>query len=159
MKRCSTLILRLAIFVAGAVVLALCLRAGWFVIKTPSFSEHFIWYCILLGGSCLAAVPCYIALYQSFKLLAYIDAGCALSDLSVKALKVITRSALAEFFICTLGGLPFFYVIAQMDDAPGLVVIGMAIAGAAFVIFVFASVLNRLLQDALAMKSENDLTI
>jgi aromatic ring-opening dioxygenase catalytic subunit (LigB family) len=44
-------------------------------------------------------------------------------------------------------------------NSPGLVVIGMAIAGVAFVIFVFASVLNRLLHDAIALKSENDLTI
>jgi hypothetical protein len=50
-------------------------------------------------------------------------------------------------------------MVAEKDDAPGLVVVGMVIAGVAFVIFVFASVLNRLLQDAIAMKSENDLTI
>ncbi len=49
--------------------------------------------------------------------------------------------------------------MAKKDDAPGLVIIGMAIAGVAFIIFVFASVLNRLLQDVIAMKTENDLTI
>ena len=46
-----------------------------------------------------------------------------------------------------------------MDDAPGLIIIGMAIAGGAFVVAVFASVLKRLLQDAVNVKSENDLTI
>jgi hypothetical protein len=114
---------------------------------------------VLLIGTCAAAIPCFTALYQSYKLLGYIDTGRAFSELSVKALKIITRSALIEFFICTLGGLPFFIAVADKDDAPGLVLVGMAIAGVAFVIFVFASVLNRLLQDAIVMKSENDLTI
>lgn len=61
--------------------------------------------------------------------------------------------------ICTLGGLPFFYVVAEKDNAPGLVLIGMTIAGIAFIIYVFASVLYKLLQDAIVIKTENDLTI
>jgi hypothetical protein len=159
MKNVSTIILRLAIFVAGAIVLAICGVAAWQAIKVNPSSDYFILSYVLLAGTCLAAVPCYIALYQSYKLLGYIDAGSVFSDLSVKALNIIMRSAFIEFLICTLGGLPFFYVVADKEDAPGLVVVGMAIAGVAFVIFVFASVLNRLLQDAIAMKSENDLTI
>ncbi len=159
MKWCSTILLRFAIFAAGAIVLAMCSGAGWVAVKVDPASDYVIWARVLLGGTCAAAIPCFTALYQSFKLLGYIDTNRAFSDLSVKALKIITRSSLAEFFICTLGGLPFAYIIAKMDDAPGLVLIGMAIAGVAFVLFVFASVLNRLLQEAIVMKSENDLTI
>lgn len=157
MKRSSTVILRLAVFFAGAVVLALCGGAAWLAAsETDPFSD---WAYVLLAGTCLAAVPCFIGLYQSLKLLGYIDTNRAFSELSVKALKVIARAAFADFLICTVGGLPFFYLVAKMEDAPGVVLIGMAIAGVAFVIFVFASVLNRLLQDAIAIKSENDLTI
>ena len=159
MKNISTMILRLAIIAAGIIVLAICSVATWQAIKTNPSSDYYILSYVLLIGTCLAAVPCYIALYQSYKLLGYIDTGCAFTALSVKALKIIMYSALVEFLICTLGGLPFFYVVTEKDDAPGLIIIGMAIAGVAFIIFVFASVLNRLLQDVIAMKSENDLTI
>ncbi|KXG76935.1 DUF2975 domain-containing protein [Thermotalea metallivorans] len=159
MRSYSTMILRLAIFIAGAIVLAICSGAAWLAIKTDPTSEYYILSYVLLIGTCTAAIPCFVALYQSYKLLGYIDTDRAFSELSVKALKIIKRSALIEFFICTLGGLPFFYILAEKDDAPGLVFIGLAIAGVAFVIFVFASVLNRLLQDAIVMKSENDLTI
>lgn len=159
MKSYSTMILRLAIFAAGAVVLAICGGAGWQAVRTSPSSEYYILAYILFIGICLAAIPFFIALYQSYKLLGYIDTNRAFSELSVKALKIITRSALVEFFICTLGGLPFFYAVAEKDDAPGLVLIGMVIAGVAFVIFVFASVLGKLFQDAAAMKSENDLTV
>ena len=159
MKRYSTTILRLAIFIAGAIVLTICGGAAWLAIETNPSSEYFTLSYVLFAGSCLAAIPFHMALYQSYKLLKLIDTDCAFSEVSVKALNIITRSALIEFIICTLGGLPFFYTLAQKDDAPGLVVIGMGIAGVAFIIFVFASVLNQLLQKAIAIKSENDLTI
>lgn len=159
MKQYSTLILRAAIFIAGAIVLAICGGAAWQAIKLDSSAASVILAYVFLAGSCLASVPCFIALYQSYKLLGYIDTNRAFSELSVKALRIIMHSALTEFFICTLGGLPFFYILAEKEDAPGLVLIGAAIAGIAFIIFVFASVLSRLLQEAIVMKSENDLTI
>jgi hypothetical protein len=159
MRNYSTLILRLAIFAAGAIVIAILSGAAWLAITTEPFSVYYILSYILLAGTCLAAIPCFIALYQSYKLLGYIDTGRAFTELSVKALRIITYSAFVEFLICTLGGLPFCYVVAEIDDAPGFIIIGMVIAGVAFIISVFASVLNRLIQDAITIKSENDLTI
>jgi hypothetical protein len=159
MERYSTIVLRIAIFIAGAIVLAICSGTAYLAIRTNPSSGYLILSYVLFAGTCLASIPFYIALYQSYRLLDFIDSDHAFSELSVKALKIIKYSALVEFFICSLGGLPFFYALAQKEDAPGFVVIGMAIAGVAFIIFVFASVLNRLLQKAIAMKSENDLTI
>jgi len=83
------MILRLAIIIAGMVVLAICSGAAWQAIKINPSSDYFVLSYVLLAGTCLAAVPCYIALYQSYKLLGYIDAGSVFSDLSVKALKFI----------------------------------------------------------------------
>lgn len=159
MKRYSTTILRLAIFIGVVIVISICTGVAWMAIKTDSSSNYYILSYVLFAGTCVAVIPCFIALYQSYKLLGYIDTGRAFSELSVKALNIIMYSALVEFFICIFGGLPFFYIVAEIDDAPGLIFVGMAIAGASFVIFVFASILNKLLQDAIAMKSENDLTI
>ena len=138
MKRYSTLLLRIAIFVAGAVVIALCCVAGWLAFTTDSEADLLIPARVFLGGCCASAVPFFIALYQSFRLLGYIDTNRAFSDLSVNALKIITRASLAEFLICTLGGIPFFFAVAQLDDAPGMLIVGIGLAGVAFVIFVFA---------------------
>ncbi|MGM0854738.1 MAG: DUF2975 domain-containing protein [Bacillota bacterium] len=49
--------------------------------------------------------------------------------------------------------LPFTFIIAQWDDASGLVLIGMVIVGVSLVIAVFAAVLERLLQEAITIKS------
>ena len=55
--------------------------------------------------------------------------------------------------------MPLFYLIAEIDDAPGIILIGMVIIFASMVIAVFAAVLQRLLQEAIDIKSENDLTV
>ena len=70
----------------GSCYMQWCCLAGY---KDKSSSDYFVLSYVLLAGTCLAAVPCYIALYQSYKLLGYIDAGSVFSDLSVKALKFI----------------------------------------------------------------------
>ncbi|MBP2113589.1 hypothetical protein J2Z70_003750 [Paenibacillus silagei] len=55
--------------------------------------------------------------------------------------------------------MPLFYLMAEKDDAPGIIVIGMILIFASLVIAVFAAVLQKLLKDAIELKSENDLTV
>jgi len=159
MKRYSTSILRLALFAAAAIVLFVCGVTLWMAVKTERTSDYYYLSYVLFIGTSLATIPFFIAIIQSYKLLGLIDSNNAFSQESAKALCIIARSAFVEFLICALGGLPFFYIVAEKDDAPGLILIGIIIAGCAFVISVFASVLNRLLQQAIAIKAENDLTI
>ncbi len=104
------------------------------------------------------AIPFFFALYQAFKLLSYIDKNKAFSELSVKALKNIKYCAITISILYAVG-MPFFYLIAEEDDAPGLIVIGLVIIFASMVIAVFAAVLQKLLKEAIDIKSENDLTV
>lgn len=106
----------------------------------------------------ISAIPFYAALYQAFNLLSYIDKNQAFSELSVRALKKIKNCAI------TISGLYvivllFVYIIAEWDDAPGLIIIGMVMIFAPMVIAVFAAVLQKLLKEAIDIKSENDLTV
>jgi len=55
--------------------------------------------------------------------------------------------------------MPLFYLMAEKDDAPGIILIGMVMIFASMVIAVFAAVLQRLLKEAIDIKSENDLTV
>ena len=50
-------------------------------------------------------------------------------------------------------------MMGDMDDAPGIVMIGLIIIFACMVIAVFAAVLQKLLKNAIAIKQENDYTI
>ncbi|KTD86050.1 DUF2975 domain-containing protein [Paenibacillus etheri] len=160
MKLGSTLFLRIAVVLIGLPVLALCI---FFVPAISNYAaelypDHsFIKY-LLYIDMYASAIPFYFALYQAFKLLGYIDNNNAFSDLSVKVLKNIRNCAITISGIYVLG-LPLFYLVAERDDAPGFIVIGMVVIFASMVIAVFAAVLKKLLKEAIDIKSENDLTV
>lgn len=163
MKRGSTLFLRAAVIFIGIPVLALCIF-GLPKIAVEAFAQAKIGaelaYVVfgILAIMYITAIPFYFALFQALRLLSYIDKNKAFSQLSVIALKKIRNCAIAisgSYMVA----LPLIYVIAEWDDAPGLIVVGLVVVGASMVIAVFAAVLQRLFQEAIAIKSENDLTV
>jgi hypothetical protein len=160
MKRVSTLFLRAAILAVAVIVLAICifaLPAMWRAVPGDYPNIRYVFYVIILALYA-AAIPFYFALYQAVRLLSYMDKGTAFSGLSVRSLKHIELSALviSLIFLITL---PFVYIWAETDDAPGLVVIGMFLVAAPFTIGIFADVLQRLFREAIDYKAENELTV
>lgn len=162
MNKGSTLFLRLAVIVMGLIVLALSIFAvpsmmtGW-AIEFPGIASRTSW---LIGIAAYgSAVPFFIALYQAFKLLHYIDAHKAFSESSVRALRTVKRCGLAIGIIYMAAVMPLAYLFAEADDAPGVIIVGFVLACAPFVVAVFTAVLERLLRNAIDMKSENDLTV
>lgn len=154
MKQGSTLFLRGVVVLLGLIVLTLCI----FALPTGIRSDNTGLYRPLLIGMYVPAVPFFLGLQQAWKLLGYIDKNQAFSDLSIKALRSIKYCALAISALCA-AGLPFIYHAADLDDAPGVVALGLALTFAPFVIAVFAALLQKLLQSGLDIKSENDLTV
>lgn len=160
MTKASTFFLRVAIIAIGTAVLALCifaLPAMWKAVSEDYLSHTYVFYSIL-SVMYLSVVPFYIALYQVLRLLRYIDTHKAFSMLSVKALKYIAYCALAISLLYA-ASMPFFYIWADNDDAPGLIIVNMFMVLAPFTIAVFAAVLQRVFREALEIKSENDLTV
>ncbi|MBM7553220.1 DUF2975 domain-containing protein [Thalassobacillus pellis] len=160
MKKVTTLFLKIAVVLLGVPVLGLCIflvpeLADLAAELLPEFGFISVLVYIVFEGS---AIPFYFALYQAFMLLRYIDKNKAFSDLSVKALKKIKYCAISISVLHVLA-LPLFYLFAEADDAPGVVFVGLAVPFASLVIAVFAAVLQKLLQEAIAIKSENDLTV
>ena len=160
MKRGTTLILKIAVILIGIPVLALCIflvpQIGDFAAELYP-DQAYIKYLVLIDLYA-TAIPFYFALYQTFKLLDYIDKNNAFSGLSVRVLKNIKYCAIAISILYVIG-MPLFFLMADMDDAPGIILIGLVMIFASLVIAVFAAVLQRLLQEAIDIKSENDLTV
>ncbi len=154
MKPGSTMFLRATILLIGLGVLVLCL----FVLPVGISSDRTGYYRPLLLGMYIPAIPFFIALYETLKLLGSIDKNQAFSAVSVQSLKKIKHSAIAIAALYTLG-MPYIYFVAEWDDAPGVIAIGLIIIFASVVIAVFAAVLQQLLRNAIAIKSENDLTV
>ena len=156
MKR-ETLFLKIVVVIIGLPIAAILAYLTYDLITVPKTKE-FLLFIPMVVVLYLAAIPYFIALYQTIKLLEYIDCNNAFSQFSVQALKVIKRCAItiSGLFIVDL---PFLFRIADIDDAPGIVLFSLIIIFASTVIAVFAAVLQRLLTNALEIKSENDLTI
>ncbi|MBP1949884.1 DUF2975 domain-containing protein [Virgibacillus litoralis] len=160
MKRGSTLFLKIAVILIGIPILALCIFGLPILAKEAAESNSefaYVLYGILIIMYA-STIPFYVALYQAFKLLSYIDKNKAFSEISVKVLKNIKKCAITISGLYVVG-MPLFYIFAELDDAPGVILVGMLFILAPMVIAVFAAVLQRLLQEAIYIKSENELTV
>src|SRR3989344_8082858 len=160
MRKSSTFFLRAVVVVIGLAVLALCIF-GLPVIVREVF-EYISDFAYLkyptLASLYITALAFFFALYQALKLLSYIDENLAFSELSIQALKKIKYSALVMSGVYLLN-MPIVFFLADKDDAPGGIIIGMVFACAPFVVAVFAGLLEKLLKNGMEIKSENDLTV
>ncbi len=160
MKKAPTFFLRTVLCLILLILLALCVFAAAPVSKSiveciPDYSYLQI---PILIGIIAAALPVFFALFECLKLLGYIDKNTAFSVLSVRSLKKIKFCAL----ICSIilfAFMPVIFLLADADDAPGLVFFFSAFAGSPLVLATVFAVLERLLGDVIKMKQENDLTI
>lgn len=158
MKKGTTLFLKLAIIFIGIPILILGILMGRWLLNNPVNPEYsYILYPILIGIY-ITAIPFYTALYMAFRLLIYIDKNKAFSKISVKALRNIKlcASAISGIYMLIF---PFVFLLGDKDDAPGIILIGLVPIFISMVFAVFAAVLQKLLQEAIDIKSENDLTI
>jgi hypothetical protein len=153
-KSGSTLFLKFVIYLIGAAVLALCI----FVLPAGIKSDNVGYYRPILIGMYIPAIPFFIGLFQGLKLLNYIDKSKAFSQSSVTALKIVKYCAgiISGLYLI---GLPYIYMAAERDDAPGVMLIGLVFAFAPMVIAVVAAILQNLFSNAITMKSENELTV
>ncbi|WP_430787362.1 DUF2975 domain-containing protein [Virgibacillus flavescens] len=160
MKRGSTLFLKITVILMGIPILALCIFVVPAIAKFAGelYPDMAAIKYIVVIGMYAASLFFYLALYQALRLLSFIDRNEAFSELSVGSLKVIRNCAIVigSLFVFNL---PLIIHMAHVDDAPGLAAIGMVIIFASFVIAVFAAVLQKLVRNAIDIKSENELTV
>ncbi len=158
MKRSSTLFLQLVIVLLGIGALALMLWEphieGRNAHATPFeiyFKDPFLAYAYI------ASIPFFIALYQAFRVLEYVRQNTTFSQTTVKALRTITYCAIAIVGLVAVSAI--FIVFADQDDRPAGVFMRIVIAFASIVVATAAAVFERILQNAVDIKSENDLTV
>ncbi|HEY4505322.1 MAG TPA: DUF2975 domain-containing protein [Candidatus Paceibacterota bacterium] len=153
MKQGSTLFLKVVVYLIGLAVLGLCV-----IIGGVSISGNAGMFLPVLFIAGVAAIPFFIGLYHGLQLLNYIDKNTAFSEMSVKAVKNIKYCAFTISVLYAVG-MPYIIYVADKDDAPGAVVIGLVFIFAPLVVAVFTAVLEKLLQNIMNIKSENDLTV
>lgn len=106
----------------------------------------------------LSAIASLLIIYYMYRLLRLVDKDTAFSALSLFYVHVIFRLALMEFIVL-VGTLPFVYFLADNDDAPGVMIIGLGILIIPLAVATFISIIEKLLKNAIELKLDNELTI
>jgi hypothetical protein len=106
----------------------------------------------------IASTPFFVALYQAVKVLGYVDNNKVFSQSSVNAVRNIKYCAFAISGLIVLGIL--YIRLSVVDDDPaGVTALGIFTTFTSIVVATAAAVFQKLLQNAVDIKSENDLTI
>jgi hypothetical protein len=154
LEQTSTVFLRGVVLLLGITVLALCV----FALPAAMISDKTALYRPILLGMYVPAIPFFYALYQATQLLRYIEHNQVFTVASVRTLKAIKYCALIISGLYA-AGTPYIFYVADKDDAPGVIAVALVIVFASFIIAIFAAVLQKLLQAAVDIKAENDLTV
>jgi hypothetical protein len=107
----------------------------------------------------LAFVPFFVALYQAIKMLGYARRDEVFSPRAVRALRVIKYCAVITALFIVGAELYIFIFVRGTDDVAGGVMMGVFIIFISAVIATAAAVFERILQNAVDIKSENDMTV
>ena len=157
-KRSSTIFLQVVIVLIGIGALALMLwephiegRNAHATTFQIYFNDPFLAYAYI------ASIPFFVALYQAFKVLGYVRENKTFSQATVKALGTIKYCAIAIIGIVAVGVV--FIMFGDREDRPAGVFMRILITFPSIVVATAAAMFERILQNAVDIKSENDLTV
>ena len=118
----------------------------------PSFIGYLPY--IVIIGVYLTAIVFFFALYQTLKLLGYIEKNKTFTKLAIKSLNYIKYCAFTISIIYVIL-LPFLYPIAETDDAPGLIGFPIIIIFISSVVVVSTSLLEKIVKKGMDLKLKN----
>ena len=152
MKRSSTVFLQIIIVLIGIGALALLLwephiegRNAHATLVQIYFHDPFLAYAYI------ASIAFFAVLYQAFKVLAYVRQNKVFSQEAVRTLRTIKFCAIA--IIGFVAGAEIFIMLSNSDDRAGGVFMGVLITIGAVVIATAAAMFERILDNAVAIKS------
>ena len=110
-----------------------------------------------LAYAYIASIPFFVALYQAFKVLGYAGQNKVFSQAAVKALRTIKYCAMAIIGFVVVSAI--FLLRGDPEDRPPGVVMRVFVIFGSIVVAAAAAMFERILQNAVDLKSENDLTV
>ena len=158
MKRSSTIFLQIVIVLIGIGAFVLLLwepRIEGRNAHATNFEIYFKDPFLVLVY--IGSIPFFTALWQAFKVLGYAGHNKIFSKEAVKCLRTIKYCALAIIGFVVVEEI--FIMWGSSDDRAGGVFMGILITFGSIVIATAAAMFERILQKAVDIKSENDLTV
>ena|ERR1043165_7626513 len=157
MKRSSTIFLQVVIVLIG-------IGALTFLIWEPQaegVNKHATLFQIYVNPFVayvyVGSISFFVALYQAIKVLGYVGSNKVFSQEAVNALRTIKYCAI--ILIVFVAGGEIFIMLHESDDRAGGVFMGVLFTFVSAIIATAAAIFARILQKAVDIKSENDLTV
>ena len=160
MKRGSTIFLQVVIVLIGIGALALMLWEPHLEGRNVNATLFEIYFKdSFLAYAYIASIAFFVALYQAFRLLGYIGENKVFSQAAVNALRTIKYCAIVLSILIVIAALYIRIFHAKDDDPAGFIALCIVTTFISVVIATAAAVFERTLQNAVDIKSENDLTV
>jgi len=158
MKRWMLNALRMSVALIGIIILGFLLFwlpdiANGFAISDSGYA--YLRY-LLLAGLYATAIPFYLGIFHTFKLIKLIEKDGAFTEDACKSLGSISIYSMTVIVLYILG-----MIFLNINNAaqPGIFLLGILIIFVAFIISIFAAILKGLLMKVVEIKDENDFTI
>src|SRR5690349_13583360 len=159
MKRISTVFLQAVVVLIGLVALVIMIRVPMLEGRAANLDLFSIYADPFILYGYTASIAFFVGLYKAFRLLGYVGQNQVFSTHAVGALKSIKYCAIVFATLIVIAGL-YIKVSHHPDDDPaGFLALCIVTTFASVVVATAAAIVEKILQNAIDMKSENDLTI
>jgi hypothetical protein len=158
-KRISITFLQAVIVLIGIVVLGILIRLPLTEGRAANLNLFSIYSDPFLLYGYAASIAFFVALYKAFQLLGYIGQNKVFTSNSVGTLKSIKYCAIVLSILIVTAGLYIKITHNKEDDPAGFLAICIVTTFGSIVVATAAAIFEKILQNAIDMKSENDLTI
>jgi len=159
MKNISIVFLQAVIVLIGMIALAILIRFPLTEGRAANLDLFSIYFDKFILYGYATSIAFFVALYKVFKLLGYIGHNEVFSLNAVKTLRSIKYCAIVLSILIVIAGLYIKIYHSKEDDPAGFLAICIVATFISIVVATAAAIFEKILQNAVDMKSENDLTI
>lgn len=158
MKRGSTLFLKIVILIIVIVTFVALIKFPQTEGRAADLDLISIYKDPFIIYIYIASIPFFFGLYQAIKLLNFIDANKGFSQKAVNTLKNMKLASICLIVFIALAEL-YIRFFAQGDDLAGPTMFGLIMSLVFGAVAIATGILQKLFQNAVDIKSENDLTV
>jgi hypothetical protein len=157
MKRSSAIFLQVVVVLIGIAALTFMLWEPTVEGVNAHATLFEMYFNLFVAYVFIASIPFFVALYQAFKVLGYAGQNKVFSPEAVKALRTIKLCAMSIIGFVAVSVI--FMINGDREDRPAGVFMRLLVTFPSIVVATAAAVFERVLQNAVDLKSENDLTV
>ena len=157
MKRGSTIFLQFVIVLVGIGALAFMLWEPHVEGANAHATLFQMYFNSFVAYAFIGSTPFFAALYHAFKVLGCVRQNQTFSQATVNSLRIIKYCALALIGFVAVSVL--FMIGGDREDRPGGLFMRILVTFPSIIVATAAAISERILQNAVEIKSENDLTV